>query len=261
MPSDIFLEDDISADATAGPWNRTQGTALGSFSRRRRFLRGCRFGGWRRGGGAPVRMERGSPLPGLDGQGAPVCRYAYAGPYKDRYACFACRKAFKRRKDDDFPARMRAIGAVGQRAVVRCPDCGGAMHNMGMDFAAPRRSDVRQWRKVELLFAHGVAFGGCGCGPGLRPVALREVGAFLEDTLARSEGERLLERFAGRQRERDRSGRRRGAGIGPRITGRVWGPVFPPRRPPARRRAVELEVVSAFAKPGRKRDGNGRTPV
>ena len=26
-----------------------------------------------------------------------MCRYASSGPYKDRYACFVCRKAFKRR--------------------------------------------------------------------------------------------------------------------------------------------------------------------
>lgn len=184
-----------------------------------------------------------------------MCRYAYAGPYKDRYACFVCRKAFKRRKADDLPARMRQGGDVGRGTVVRCPDCGGPMHNMGMDFEAPRRADARQWRKVELLFTHGFAFGSCGCGPGLRPVALREVEAFLDDRRGRSEGERLLERFAGRQRERDGKGRR-GVGVGDRITGRVWGPVFPPRRPPARarRRAVEAKALSAFAKAGRKRD-------
>jgi hypothetical protein len=181
-----------------------------------------------------------------------MCRYAYAGPYKDRYACFACRKAFKRRKADELPARMRPTDDVGEPVAVRCPDCGGPMHDMGMDFEAPRRADVRQWRKVEVLFAHGVTFHSCGCGPGLRPVALREVGPFLADRRARSEGERLLERFA--RRHSDRAGQRRAGGLGPRISGRVWGPVFPPRRLPARRRAAGANSPSAFAKPARKQD-------
>jgi len=182
-----------------------------------------------------------------------MCRYAYAGPYKDRYACFVCRKAFKRRKAEDLPARMRVAGEAGSRAVVRCPDCGGAMNNMGMDFAAPRRADVRQWRKVELLFERGVAFGSCGCGPGLRPVAPREVGVFLEDELGKSEGERLLERFGGGKGKGELKGRVRGGGFGRRRKGRLWGPVFPPRRPAARGRVVEVQALSAFAKPGRKR--------
>lgn len=185
-----------------------------------------------------------------------MCRYAYAGPYKDRYACFACRKAFKRRKASDLAAHMRPTHGVAEAVAVRCPDCGGRMHDMGMDFAAPRRDDVRQWRKVEVLFAHGVTFHSCGCGPGLRPVALREVGTFLHDTLPQSEGERLLERFASRQHGRDPNVRRRAGGTAPGITGRLWGPVFPPRRPPTRRRAVEPKPATEFAKPARKRRGD-----
>jgi hypothetical protein len=181
-----------------------------------------------------------------------MCRYAYAGPYKDRYACFTCRKAFKRRKADDLPARTRPTGLVAE-PVVRCPDCGGPMHDMGMDFKAPKKADVRQWRKVEALFAHGVTFHSCGCGPGLRPVTLREVGAFLDDALRKSEGERLLERFARRRRGCDHDGRGRAGRLAPRISGRLWGPVFPPRRPAARRRAVAAESPSAFARPARKR--------
>jgi hypothetical protein len=150
---------------------------------------------------------------------------------------------------------MRPTQDVAEAVTVRCPDCGGTMHDMGMDFEAPRRDDARQWWKVEVLFVHGVTFHSCGCGPGLRPVALREVGAFLHDTLPQSEGERLLERFAGRQQRSDPKLRWRAGGMAPRITGRRWGPVFPPRRPSARKRAVETMSASGFVKPARKRAG------
>jgi DNA-directed RNA polymerase subunit RPC12/RpoP len=182
-----------------------------------------------------------------------VCRYAYAGPYKDRYACFACRKAFKRRKPDDLPAPMRPSTDATKPTIVRCPDCGQPMHNMGMDFKAPRRADVRQWRKVQILFTHGFTFHSCGCGPGLRPVALREVPAFLNDKLPKSKGELLLQRFARCQQGTHHEGQRRTGQSASRPSGRLWGPVFPPRRPPARRRAVEPPPPSTFTKPPRKR--------
>src|SRR3954453_22868801 len=127
-----------------------------------------------------------------------MCRYAMSGPYKDRFACFRCRKAFKRRKAEDLPSRMR--GDEEAPEPVRCPDCRGAMHDMGMDFKAPPKQDVRQWKKVELLFAHGFTFHSCGCcGPGLMPAELREVQAFLDEKLAKTEAQRLLETIRNRR--------------------------------------------------------------
>ena len=71
------------------------------------------------------------------------------------------------------------------------------MHDMGLDFKAPRQDDVKQWTKVEILFRHGFTFHSCGCcGPGLRPAELREVEAFLADHLPRSEGEKLLRKIS-----------------------------------------------------------------
>jgi hypothetical protein len=67
------------------------------------------------------------------------------------------------------------------------------MVDLGLDFKAPKQSDVRQWKKVQRLHEHGFSFHSCGCcGPGLRPQELRDVDAFLHDQLPLSEGERLL---------------------------------------------------------------------
>jgi len=183
-----------------------------------------------------------------------MCRYALAGPYKDRYACFRCRKAFKRRKSKDLPARMRPQNHEIEPAVVRCPDCRGPMHNMGMDFQAPRRNDVRQWRKVELLFERGVKFHSCGCGgPGLRPVTLREVEAFLADTLPMEEGQLLLKQFAIPRQGHPRRDHRQPGRPQRQTSGRNWGPVFPPRRPAPRQRTEGVMPSSPFLTPARKR--------
>ena len=40
----------------------------------------------------------------------------------------------------------------GEARSVPCPECGEAMHDMGLDFKAPRQDDVKQWTKVEILF-------------------------------------------------------------------------------------------------------------
>jgi hypothetical protein len=83
-----------------------------------------------------------------------MCRYTFSGPYKDHNVCFHCRKMFK--------------------GVLICPQCGKPTHNLGLDFKVPKQDDVKQWRKVELLYAHGIRFASCGCGPGYRPATLNE---------------------------------------------------------------------------------------
>lgn len=56
-----------------------------------------------------------------------------------------------------------------------CPRCGDLMVDLGRDFHAPRRRNVGQWRKVELLVARNVRFDSCGCtGPGARPRTLAD---------------------------------------------------------------------------------------
>lgn len=90
-----------------------------------------------------------------------MCRYGFA-QYKDHYACFQCRKAFK------YPQPTT------------CPQCGKLLAAMGLDFQAPKQTAREQWKVVEILYQHGITFSSCGCGgPGYRPRRMRELPAFL----------------------------------------------------------------------------------
>ena len=145
-----------------------------------------------------------------------MCRYAQV-IYKQHYACFGCRKGFKWPQDAHRPVPPGAPSPRPQRPVtparVVCPQCAEPMASLGRDFKPPKQTDERQWRKVELLFLHGITFHSCGCsGPGARPATLRELPAFLASCRKRSEGERLLRRTLAREaapehwkRERSRS--------------------------------------------------------
>jgi len=84
--------------------------------------------------------------------------------YKPHFACFACRKTFKRRLWID----IRKGNENSKEA--KCPDCSQLMANMGMDFEAPKKNNIKAWQHIEELFSAGIAFHSCGCmGPGYIP--------------------------------------------------------------------------------------------
>ena len=65
------------------------------------------------------------------------------------YACLACKTAHKRAAhgcNSGFPLEME------------CPNCQGAMYNLGRHFKAPKKSDTEQWKKVAFLIDHGFFF-------------------------------------------------------------------------------------------------------
>ena len=99
-----------------------------------------------------------------------MCRYAVA--YREHWACFGCRKMFRRRSPKEWPSGFKIeTGRITQwpdkAAHAACPQCRGAMHNMGLDFKAPSQNDEKQWQKVRLLSQNGVRWSSCGCsGPG-----------------------------------------------------------------------------------------------
>jgi hypothetical protein len=102
-----------------------------------------------------------------------MCRYGMYGPYKDIFACFTCRKVYKQTSPNELTQE-----AYKQIAHV-CPQCRAPMHNMGHDFQAPKQTDIKQWKKVELLYQNGYTYHSCGCGgPGYRPSRLQEVPVF-----------------------------------------------------------------------------------
>jgi len=124
-----------------------------------------------------------------------MCRYAISGPYRGHWAGFECRKSFK------WPhnrSPTRPLGLAKQMSPT-CPQCKGSLESMGLDFKAPPKDDLAQWKKVRILAEHGYRYFSCGCGgPGERPKELRDVAAFLASRLPRSEGEALLRKLEAR---------------------------------------------------------------
>ncbi len=84
--------------------------------------------------------------------------------YKPHYACFGCRKTFKRRL-------MWDINRDDKRLVeAKCPQCGEMMANMGLDFASPKKDDIKKWEHLKRQYSVGITFHSCGCsGPGYIP--------------------------------------------------------------------------------------------
>ena len=120
-----------------------------------------------------------------------MCRYGFHN-YKRHFACFGCRKGFKRPLDHTGTAPTDPAP---------CPDCGRPMADMGLDFKTPPRDDAEQWAVVEHLFRLGFDHHSCGCGARYNcsfPSRWAEVPAFLDANRERSSGERLLARFASR---------------------------------------------------------------
>lgn len=83
--------------------------------------------------------------------------------YLHPYACFRCRKSFKR--------------ATRSEAVLPCPECGGPSIGLTRKFKPPKRSDEKQWKKVEALVRHGFLFWSLG---ERYPDTLQEVDAFAQ---------------------------------------------------------------------------------
>ncbi|WNC68599.1 hypothetical protein RI845_00280 [Thalassotalea nanhaiensis] len=69
-------------------------------------------------------------------------------PYNMAFACLDCRKSFKRQFNlsKECPSEMT------------CPNCAGIAHNFGRHFKAPKKTDSKQWKKIEFLFQHGFKF-------------------------------------------------------------------------------------------------------
>ena len=126
-----------------------------------------------------------------------MCRYG-EHTYNEPFACFGCRKSYKQVSRWRLPENQRP--AKGAAREVPCPQCGKLMADLGKDFNAPKQTNVEQWEKVRLLFEAGFTFHSCGCcGPGYRPVELKEVKDFIFSQRNSPEGAQLLERVMQRK--------------------------------------------------------------
>lgn len=152
-----------------------------------------------------------------------MCRYAETN-YKSHFACFDCRKAFKKVSIDDWSEQKGLDYAYRKLAqnrclsdrqaeeefgttyaslrdryiqdVAICPQCGGTMAAMGLDFRAPKTEAIEEWEVLRVLYEHGFAFHGCGCSVGYTPPRkLNGLAAFFREHERRSDGLLLLERL------------------------------------------------------------------
>ncbi|MBA4264298.1 MAG: hypothetical protein C0453_04390 [Comamonadaceae bacterium] len=85
-----------------------------------------------------------------------------------QYACFQCRKCFKR---PQFPGAfnrfMTSEQQKGQADTAeqfedhreyKCPDCGGQAFFMGTDFKTPKRTDVKAWQEAQVFIESGKVY-------------------------------------------------------------------------------------------------------
>ncbi|MGJ7498236.1 hypothetical protein ACSFA8_24665 [Variovorax sp. RT4R15] len=92
------------------------------------------------------------------------------------HVCFACRKSFKK--------PMRTLTRL-------CPQCHGPMVMLSRKFAAPKMTDVDQWRKVEFLLNHGFRF---------QSMHEQPSGSLVQYPATLVEAELFVERYARRAR-------------------------------------------------------------
>ena len=137
-----------------------------------------------------------------------MCRYAVK-TYKIHFACFDCRKAFKKAPVEDLaiqngdwedyknafwnyssgksktfrsenPARVEYLLKKYKNREEKCPECGKLMADLGLDFKAPKKDKVKEWEIIKGLFRSGKTFHSCGCdGIGCIPKNKDEYAAYL----------------------------------------------------------------------------------
>jgi DNA-directed RNA polymerase subunit RPC12/RpoP len=106
-----------------------------------------------------------------------MCRYAMT-TYKPHYACFECRKTFKRRLLHDVNRDEDELVAA------KCPECGRLMANMGLDFKSPQKKNLKAWQHLQSLYEVGITYHSCGCsGPGYIPATTEAIVNYLEERL------------------------------------------------------------------------------
>ena len=123
--------------------------------------------------------------------------YTYFGgdETSTQFACFQCRKVFKR----------RVAFYRGEAENQTCLKCGSEMWFTGTAFKAPRRENVKQWSKAELLIKNGILF---YPNAGYRPKVLREVAPFLKTKALKTNGEQLHSKIARTKNKKSSRSRR-----------------------------------------------------
>lgn len=92
------------------------------------------------------------------------------GPeYLSHFACFTCRKSFKQ---DPLNESLPHV----------CPECSGALRDMGRNFRPPKKAAKNAWEVARRLYEAGFRFFGSDShSDSALPTSLREVGQFIDD--------------------------------------------------------------------------------
>ncbi len=121
-----------------------------------------------------------------------MCRYGNK-TYKPHFACFNCRKSFKKTPIEDYLKQKNKFEAYKKLSIKQnnpnvvkqleqkfetslstlkemylndistCPDCGNEMADLGLDFKAPKKNAVKAWKRIEGMYHVGHCFHTCGC--------------------------------------------------------------------------------------------------
>lgn len=151
-----------------------------------------------------------------------MCRYAVK-KYKSHLICFKCHKTFKQipfedlfwrdnkselykivgnkhkdlqktidrfwyylpKKEKDRVEKLREDYAKEIKSKrFKCPECGQIMADLGLDFKAPRKTAIKQWKIIENMYVMGHTWHSCGCdGPGFIPKEKYQYIDYLKDIL------------------------------------------------------------------------------
>jgi DNA-directed RNA polymerase subunit RPC12/RpoP len=85
-----------------------------------------------------------------------------------QYACFKCRKSFKRKQffssvdrfmtSDQQAGQYKESADFNAKRIYKCPDCGDQTYFVGTDFKAPKKSDTKAWREAKILIESGKVY-------------------------------------------------------------------------------------------------------
>jgi hypothetical protein len=106
----------------------------------------------------------------------------YMKPYKSHYACFDCKKTFKRKLIQDIN-RLNTKQGVD----AKCPQCGQIMIHMGNNFAAPKMGSIKEWEYLEILHSVGLTLDSIAIGYQPVPNSIEKLVDYLEEMKFRSQ--------------------------------------------------------------------------
>ncbi len=55
-------------------------------------------------------------------------------------------------------AQSNEVEAFKRTLEYKCPDCGSLAHFMGVDFKAPKKTDIKSWREVQQRIESGKTY-------------------------------------------------------------------------------------------------------